>query len=428
MAKKASTEELLEKIKQLENRLEESEQLIDAIRAGEVDAFAINGDGKSEIYTLQSGDYAYRVLIEAFGEGAINVSEDGLIVYTNPYFCHLLQLSYEKVIGSFILDFVHPDSHEEFKQIFTEAHIGKTKGEINLMAGGTIIPVYLSLTSLQPTLPTVGIIITDLTRRKKDETVILKYQKDLETKNTELTQSNAELASFAYIASHDLQEPLRKIQTFVTRLKEKESHNLSEYGKDYFDRMQNAANRMQILIEDLLSYSRTNKVERKFEYTDLNTIVIEITKDLREELQVRNAVIEVREMCHANVIPFQFRQLIHNLISNSLKFSIPGEAPLIKIKSERINGKMLNDHRFSDDIIYCHIELSDNGIGFEQQYSERIFELFQRLHGRSEYNGTGIGLAIVKKIVENHNGFIMASGESGKGAAFDIYIPEVNTL
>ena len=287
------------------------------------------------------------------------------------------------MVGSSGFDFIHPESIDEFNHLFQEAHEGQSKGEINLQVNDTVIPVYISLTSLQPKLATIGIIITDLTEKKKNEKIILEYQKDLEPKNLQLVQNNEELASFAYIASHDLQEPLRKIQTFATRILEKEYDNISESGKDHFNRMQIAARRMQLLIEDLLTYSRTNTIERKFENTNLNKIVEEVKADLKEEImQQKHATIEATEMCEANIIPFQFRQLLHNLISNSLKFSHPEHDPHIKIKSEIAKGKKFNNIKLANEAKYCHISVSDNGIGFEQQYSEKIFELFQRLHGK----------------------------------------------
>ncbi len=309
-----STYHLLARIQELEIRLEESEQMIDAIKQGEVDAFAISNQQQSEIYTLQSGDYAYRVLIEQFGEGALNVSEEGLIVYTNPYFCTLLNLGYEKVIGTSLFDFIHPESLKNFKKLFIASTTGKSRGEINLLANGLTIPVYISLTSLQPKLPTVGIIITDFTVKKKNESTILDYQKNLENKNKELIQSNSELASFAYIASHDLQEPLRKIQTFANHIIQKEAPNLSDVGRNHFGRIQMAAKRMQALIEDLLVYSRTNSVERRFVYTGFNTLVDEVLDDMKEELAQKGATVHVGELCHAWLIPFQFRQLIQNLL------------------------------------------------------------------------------------------------------------------
>lgn len=162
-----SNQKLLEKIEKLESRLEEADQLIEAIKSGEVDAFAVNGDGEPEVYTLQSGDYAYRVLIEEFGEGAVNVTEDGLIVYANPYFLGLIRMPYDTVIGSYIFDFIESNSAQDFQVIFAKGITGKSKGEINLLVEGTLIPVYISLTSLQPRLPTVGIILTDLTQKKK---------------------------------------------------------------------------------------------------------------------------------------------------------------------------------------------------------------------------------------------------------------------
>src|SRR6476659_4396895 len=147
-----STEELLLKIEELENRLAESEQLIEAIKAGEVDAFAVRSDGHAEVYTLESADYTYRVLIEKFSEGALNLSEEGLIVYTNKYFYELIGLSYENVVGAFFIDFIHPESRNKFDNLFKEALNGSSKGEINLSVNDKIIAVYMSLASLQPKL------------------------------------------------------------------------------------------------------------------------------------------------------------------------------------------------------------------------------------------------------------------------------------
>ncbi|KQX13554.1 PAS domain-containing sensor histidine kinase [Flavobacterium sp. Root420] len=263
----------------------------------------------------------------------------------------------------------------------------------------------------------------DLTEKKKADDKLKLNALELEQKNAELEKMNQELQSFAYISSHDLQEPLRKIQTFATLILEKEFENLSDNGKDKFQRMQNAAKRMQTLINDLLSYSRTNIQERIFEKTDLSKIVDEVKDDLQEEIEQKNATIENCESCEANIIPFQFRQLLYNLISNSLKFSNPETPVVIKISSKIVKGAALENKKLEKDTNYCHIQIKDNGIGFEQQYSSKIFEVFQRLHGKLDYTGTGIGLAIVKKIVDNHNGIITATGEKNKGATFDIYIP-----
>ncbi|MEZ4903794.1 MAG: PAS domain-containing protein [Spirosomataceae bacterium] len=246
---------------------------------------------------------------------------------------------------------------------------------------------------------------------------------ELKQKNIDLEKSNKELESFAYISSHDLQEPLRKIQTFASRIIEKEESNLSETGKDYFNRMQNAADRMQTLIQDLLAYSRTNTAEKQFEPIALKDIVEEVKQDLKEELEQKQATVQTIASCTVNVIHFQFRQLLINLVSNALKFSKSSTLPYITISSELGRGEIFDNEEIAKDKLYCHICITDNGIGFEQQYSEKIFELFQRLNSKEKYKGTGIGLAIVKKIVENHRGIITAKSAKDKGATFHIYLP-----
>jgi light-regulated signal transduction histidine kinase (bacteriophytochrome) len=192
---------------------------------------------------------------------------------------------------------------------------------------------------------------------------------------------------------------------------------------DYFARMQEAARRMQLLIQDLLAYSRTNRKEQEFVKTNLNTLVTEVIEDLEQFIQDKNATLNIGDLPELMVIPFQLRQLFTNLISNSLKFRRENYPLVIDIKSDQIKGTDLILPKQNSDLDYYRIEIRDNGIGFENEYSERIFEVFQRLHTRNEYEGTGIGLAICKKIVENHQGFITASGEPGKGATFIIYLP-----
>ncbi len=244
-----------------------------------------------------------------------------------------------------------------------------------------------------------------------------------EKRAAELIIANKELESFTYISSHDLQEPLRKIQTFSTRLIADESENLSDKGKEYVLRTEDAANRMQTLIDDLLAYSRTTTAERKFETTSLTPIIEAVKNDFKEIITAKQATIESGEMCDAHIIPFQFRQLMHNLIGNALKFSNPDRPPHIIINSRNIKGSKVKDQNLLSEKEYCHITVTDNGIGFAPQYKDHIFEIFKRLHDKEKISGTGIGLTIAKKIVENHNGVIIATGELNKGASFDIYIP-----
>lgn len=254
--------------------------------------------------------------------------------------------------------------------------------------------------------------------------------KELEFRNEEIEKQandlrivNKELESFTYISSHDLQEPLRKIQTFSTFLLENEKQNLTDKGQQYFERMRQAADRMRQLIESLLAFSHTNAMERHFEQMHLSSIIEDVKAELRETIDEKLAVIECPELCTARIIPFQFTQLMQNLISNSLKFSKPDEPSRIIIKSRILKGIETMNKKLMPEKTYCHISFQDNGIGFAPHFNEKIFEVFQRLHNRDAYAGTGIGLSIVKKIVDNHNGFIQATGEVEKGAIFDIYIP-----
>ncbi len=248
-----------------------------------------------------------------------------------------------------------------------------------------------------------------------------------EKRAAELIIANKELLAFTYISSHDLQEPLRKIQTFVSIILDKEFNNISEAGKYNFQRIQSAAGRMQQLIEDLLSFSRINTAERKFEKTDLNLIIEDVKTELKDTMLEKHAKIISESNCVVNIIAFQFRQLLYNLISNSLKFSRAGIPSVIRISAEIIKGDKIPDYELNSEKHYCHITISDNGIGFESQFSKRIFGVFQKLHPKEEYTGTGIGLAIVKKIVENHNGVITANSELDKGARFDIFLPDEPT-
>ncbi|SHL21284.1 His Kinase A (phospho-acceptor) domain-containing protein [Chitinophaga jiangningensis] len=246
----------------------------------------------------------------------------------------------------------------------------------------------------------------------------------LELKNQELNKQNQELASFNYIASHDLQEPLRKIQTFASRIIEMDETHLSERARDFLHRMNGAAARMQQLIVDLLSFTRLRgNTDGQFEVTSLDVIIEAVKSDLSEVIAEKNATIIVQHNCTPSIIPLKFRQLMQNLFSNALKFSRPGIPPVIEVKCETIDNREKLLPAYATDTQLCHISVQDNGVGFEQKFSNKIFEVFQRLHDKATYQGTGIGLAIVKKIVENHDGIVIATGELEKGARFDIYIP-----
>jgi signal transduction histidine kinase len=264
---------------------------------------------------------------------------------------------------------------------------------------------------------------------------LLIQSQEKEKRTVELLIANRDLQLFTQISSHDLKEPLRKLQMAASRISNDDYENLSQKGRGFFSSMRDAASTMQTLIDDLITYSETNREERTFVKSDLRTIVEEVLHGLRERIEYKQAVIEIGNLCEVGIIPFQFRQLMHNILGNALKFSQPGVPPHIIIKGRTVKGSILQKElqstmqgdsavqKFLSDETYCHISISDNGIGFEPEYNERIFEVFQRLHGKEQYKGTGIGLAIVKRIIENHNGIITATGTLNVGARFDIYLP-----
>lgn len=246
----------------------------------------------------------------------------------------------------------------------------------------------------------------------------------LEQQNIELEASNKELLAFNYVASHDLQEPLRKIQTFISRLSEKEYDGLSDSGKEYIDRILSSADRMRILIDDLLQYSRTTKNEKIFEKASLNELLDNAKIDLAQYIEEKGATIQSDKLPEAILIPFQIQQLFINLIGNSLKYSKEKVKPKIKISYKKVTALDEKQIPKNTKDKFHKITFEDNGIGFEQEYAEKIFVLFNRLHNKRDYAGTGIGLAICKKIVENHKGYIFAEGMPGKGAVFTIYLSD----
>nr|WP_314897617.1 ATP-binding protein [uncultured Flavobacterium sp.] len=251
---------------------------------------------------------------------------------------------------------------------------------------------------------------------------------ELENNNKELKYINTELEAFNNIVSHDLQEPLRKIQMFISRLEEKELDLLSQQGKDYFSKIRVAANRMQTLLIDLVNYSRTIKGDKVFVETDLKMVLDETLQDLSSNIEEKKAAIEIGKLPTIKVIPFQMKQLFINLISNSLKYSKDDVPPQISIASKEITEKEVVDYKIATAADYYKIVVEDNGIGFKQEYAEKIFLLFKRLETDPKYSGTGLGLAICNRIVENHKGFIKVKGEPGTGAKFYVFIPKGDLL
>jgi signal transduction histidine kinase len=261
------------------------------------------------------------------------------------------------------------------------------------------------------------------------ETIVAQRTAVLNQVNMDLQRSNQELQEFAYVASHDLQEPLRKIQAFGNLLEE-EYGEVIDGGKAYLDRMRNAATRMRVLIDDLLTFSRVTTKAQPFASVDLNVVAREVVDDLEAKIQATHGTIEVGELPTIDADPLQMRQLLQNLIGNALKFQRRDVPPVVKISAEvvRVSGELREAQTEQEEQekamrTYCRLSVEDNGIGFDEKYLDRIFIVFQRLHGKSEYEGTGIGLAVVRKIVERHSGTITARSTPGQGSTFIVTLP-----
>lgn len=258
----------------------------------------------------------------------------------------------------------------------------------------------------------------------RDVTQLKEYEKTLEKKIEELARSNKELEEFAYVASHDMQEPLRKISTFVQRLQSRYADTFDEDGNMYIKRILASSDNMRNLIDNLLEFSRISRNKHPMEEVNLSAIVSNVLSDFELDIEETNARVVVDPLPVIEAIPSQMSQLFHNLLSNAIKFRKKDLAPLITIQQNLLTEEQKHTYQLPLSKEYFLITITDNGIGFEQFYAEKIFQLFQRLQGKFEFPGTGIGLSICKKIIENHNGQILASGEPGTGSSFSVILPQ----
>jgi PAS domain S-box-containing protein len=259
--------------------------------------------------------------------------------------------------------------------------------------------------------------------RRKIEEVVADRTRELAAANSNLQRSNAELAQFAYIASHDLQEPARKVSIF-TQMLENNLHTSDERAKNYFVKIKNAASRMLVLIRDVLTYSELSRVNHGYTKVDLQQVIEDIKVDFELLVEQKEAIIQTGKLPVIDAIPLHMSQLFGNILSNALKYGRPGIKPIIAIEGgilskDEIKARVI----LNEDIEYCKISITDNGIGFNQEYARQIFNIFQRLHGKKDFEGTGIGLALCQKIVQNHHGDIYALSTPDKGSTFVVILP-----
>lgn len=360
-------------------------------------------------------------LKSAIDEAAIVAITDskGIITYVNKKFCAISKYSADELLGKthrIINSKFH--SKEFFEDMWKTISSGKVwEGEIrNRAKDGTHYWVH---TTIVPFMDAQG---------RPEKFVAVRYeitervtaQEQLKIHTRKLEISNRELQDFASVAAHDLQEPLRKIQSFSDRLKAVASQSLNADALDYLSRILNSAQRMSTLINDLLTYSRVTTKAQPFIMVDLNQIVEQVISDLEARLESSGGKIHSQNLPTIAADPTQMRQLFQNLLSNALKFHKPGEVPVVTVSSKAAflpsGGSAVE------------ITVADNGIGFDEKYLDRIFTIFQRLHGRFEYEGTGIGLAVCRKIVDRHGGVITARSQPGQGAKFVFALPVQQNL
>lgn len=367
---------------------------------------------------LEQKDITLFSILDNMGEGVHVSDEQGNLVVINKKAEEILgdvrggtPDQWQKEYGIFEMDGVTPYPKE--KMATWRAVHGENTDDMEQIIRNEKNPDGITISVLgRPLRDSKGnlmggiVVFRDVTQKKKDE--------EIRIRNKALEASNQEMQDFTFVASHDLQEPLRKVLSFGALLKDGYAEKLGEEGAGYIDRMQNAAHRMQTLITDLLDLTRVTSKARPFVMTDLNQSIREVLSDMETRIQECGATVDLDPLPVLEADPTQMRQLFQNLLGNALKFRRADVNPLIKIKA-RIMDPSTRD--------LCRISIEDNGIGFDNQYKDQIFKVFERLHGRDEYQGTGIGLAICRKVVERHGGTITAEGRPGNGCVFSITLP-----
>lgn len=282
-----------------------------------------------------------------------------------------------------------------------------------LLVGAVFVLIQREIGRRQQDAETLALTNEELEAIIRDRTLAI------ERYSEELKRSNRELQDFAFVASHDLQEPLRKIRAFGDRLRDKlPAQTMSEDSVDYIGRMQSAAERMSSLISDLLQFSRVSTRPSRFDKVSLQEALDEVMEDLSEIIASKQASVTADPLPEMEADPTQMRQLLQNLLGNALKFTEDGRKPFISVRATRVAGGSESDHR-----AWCEISVRDNGIGIDEHFAERIFSPFQRLHGRSEYSGSGIGLAICRRVVERHGGSIEVQSKLAVGSTFKVCLP-----
>jgi two-component system, LuxR family, sensor kinase FixL len=359
-------------------------------------------------------------------DAIIVIDTASYITYWNPKAEQVFGWKSNEVVGkslsSLIIPVQHREAHERgMKRYLTtgEEHVLNKTIEITaLNREGQEFFISLTISStFQGDKPAFVAFIRDIDVQKRSAL-------ELEQKKMQLELSNQDLEQFAHVASHDIKEPVRKIRMFIDQLRSALGADVNEKSEKHIAKIEKAAARLTEIVEGVLSFATLKGEEFKIGEVDLNEILKNVEMDLELLLESKNGIIKRKQLCIIQGAPFLLYQLFYNLINNALKFSKPGVDPVIEIVCSRITGNKVLEYSLVPTDSYFEIKVIDNGIGFEQKYAEKIFRAFSRLHGKDKYEGTGLGLALCKTIVEKHNGFIKAEGKEDAGATFTIVLPE----
>jgi PAS domain S-box-containing protein len=381
---------------------------------------------------LKENEEASSQLINSAPEGIIVIDQNANILRWNPKAAEIFGWSQEEIVGTNVMDTIIPEhflqEHEALQHFLktniSEEILNKTVEVKALKKGGTQIYIALNISfSHQKGKEVYIAFIRDISEEKAIALMLEEQRNQLAMQNRALERTNQELVAFNYISSHDLKEPVRKIKIFGNLLNSNTAEPLLPQQQDYLDRITSAADHMERLIEALVVFSKTDTAERQFEFVPLNKVVADISELMSDRIKESKAEIIKGELPDLWAEPFQIQQLFENIIGNALKYSRPDRPPRIIITTVLITGKEIIHLGADPETSYYHVSVADNGIGFDQRYATKIFEVFQRLHGKDSYSGTGIGLAICKKIVQNHDGFITAQSQPNQGSTFHIYLP-----
>lgn len=381
---------------------------------------------------IAEGQDQFLTMVNAIPQLGWMADHAGYIHWYNDRWYEYTGTSLEETVGWGWEKVHHPEHIDRVVAFVTEAWKQDKPWELTFPLRGKDGNYRWFLTKVYPIRDTAGKVQqwigtnTDIHDQKvANETLeqkVAERTSELEAANEHLMNVNEELRQFNYAASHDLQEPLRKIKIFSERIKTQDFEKLSTVSKGSLDRVMVSVDRMSNLLKDLLDFSSTSR-EKHFEQVNLNEIIADVKSDLELLITQKGASVIKSDLPTINAIPLQMHQLFYNLINNAVKFATPDREPIIHISGIALSGKENKKWQLPAKQQYFHLSVQDNGIGFEPQYAEKIFELFKRLHSQESYRGTGIGLALCKKVVDNHEGRIWAESEYGKGAAFHVILP-----